>query len=604
MSDIIQLLPDHVANQIAAGEVVQRPASVVKELLENAIDSQATTIKLIIKDAGKALVQIIDNGIGMSQTDARLSFERHATSKIKKAEDLFNLHTKGFRGEALASIAAIAHVDLKTKQENQEIGTHIKIEGSTLIFQENIATSKGTSVAVKNLFYNIPARRNFLKSNSIETQHIISEFQRVALAHPTVSFSFYHNENEIYNLNEGNLRQRIVAIFGKKTNEKLVPINEETEVVTINGFVAKPEFSKKKRGEQFFFVNDRFIKNAYLNHAVSSAFENLLSGGYFPTYFLYLTVPTHSIDINIHPTKTEIKFDDEKTLYAILRSTVKHSLGQYNVAPILDFERSASFDTPYDFKNKNTQTPRVTVNPDFNPFKSEEQKAINFPFKRETTQQWESLYTGIDVQNIEVESEIVNTSLFSEEKSNSKTYQIHNKYIVSSIKSGIVYINQNLAHQRILYEDFLENITVKEAASQQLLFPLELSFNKDDIYLIKEIKEDLENIGFLFDKILAETIVIKGIPVTITESQITIIIEQLLEDIKNDVPDASFSQLDIMAKSLAKSLAIKTGTKINLREQEEIVNKLFNCKQPDLSPFGKTTFVTINIDEIDKKFNN
>jgi DNA mismatch repair protein MutL len=604
MSDIIQLLPDHVANQIAAGEVVQRPASVVKELLENAIDSQATTIKLIIKDAGKALVQIIDNGIGMSQTDARLSFERHATSKIKKAEDLFNLHTKGFRGEALASIAAIAHVDLKTKQENQEIGTHIKIEGSTLIFQENIATSKGTSVAVKNLFYNIPARRNFLKSNSIETQHIISEFQRVALAHPTVSFSFYHNENEIYNLNEGNLRQRIVAIFGKKTNEKLVPINEETEVVTINGFVAKPEFSKKKRGEQFFFVNDRFIKNAYLNHAVSSAFENLLSGGYFPTYFLYLTVPTNSIDINIHPTKTEIKFDDEKTLYAILRSTVKHSLGQYNVAPILDFERSASFDTPYDFKNKNTQTPRVTVNPDFNPFKSEEQKAINFPFKRETTQQWESLYTGIDVQNIEVESEIVNTSLFSEEKSNSKTYQIHNKYIVSSIKSGIVYINQNLAHQRILYEDFLENITVKEAASQQLLFPLELSFNKDDIYLIKEIKEDLENIGFLFDKILAETIVIKGIPVTITESQITIIIEQLLEDIKNDVPDASFSQLDIMAKSLAKSLAIKTGTKINLREQEEIVNKLFNCKQPDLSPFGKTTFVTINIDEIDKKFNN
>lgn len=604
MSDIIQLLPDHVANQIAAGEVVQRPASVVKELLENAIDSQATSIKLIIKDAGKALVQVIDNGIGMSQTDARLSFERHATSKIKKAEDLFNLHTKGFRGEALASIAAIAHVDLKTKQENQEIGTFIKIEGSTLVFQENISTPKGTSVAVKNLFYNIPARRNFLKSNSIETQHIISEFQRVALAHPSVSFSFYHNENEIYNLISGNLRQRIVAIFGKKTNEKLVPIHEETDVVTVNGFVAKPEFSKKKRGEQFFFVNDRFIKNAYLNHAVSSAFESLLSNGYFPTYFLYLTVPTKSIDINIHPTKTEIKFDDEKTLYAILRSTIKHSLGQYNVAPVLDFERSASFDTPYDFKNKNTQTPRVSVNPDFNPFKSEEQKSINFPFKRETTQKWESLYTGIDIQNIEVEAETINTSLFSDEKSNSKTYQIHNKYIVSSIKSGIVYINQNLAHQRILYEDFLENITVKEAASQQLLFPLEISFNKDDIYLIKEIKEDLENIGFLFDKISDETIVIKGIPVTITESQINIIIEQLLEDIKNDVPDASFSQLDIMAKSLAKSLAIKTGTKINLREQEEIVNKLFNCKQPDLSPFGKTTFVTINIDEIDKRFNN
>ena len=604
MPDIIQLLPDHVANQIAAGEVVQRPASVVKELLENAIDAEATSIKLIIKEAGKILIQVIDNGKGMSQTDARLSFERHATSKIKKAEDLFNLHTKGFRGEALASIAAIAHVDLKSKQEKSELGTHIKIEGSTLIFQENISTPKGTSVAVKNLFYNIPARRNFLKSNSIETRHIINEFQRIVLAHPTISFSFYHNKNEVYNLSKGNLRQRIVAVFGKKTNEKLVPINEVTDVLEINGFVAKPEFAKKKRGEQFFFVNDRFIKNAYLNHAVSSAFESLLSNGYFPTYFLYLTVPTKSIDINIHPTKTEIKFDDEKTLYAILRSTVKHSLGQYNVAPVLDFNRSASFDTPYNFKNKKSETPRVSVNPDFNPFKSDEQKAIQFPYKRENLSKWESLYTGIDLQNIEVEAETINTSLFSESTQNNKTYQIHKKYIVSSIKSGIVYINQHLAHQRILYEEFLENITVKEAMSQQLLFPLEISFNKSDIELIKEIKDDLISVGFLFDKILDDSIVINGIPVTITESQITIIIEQLLEDIKNDIPDASFSQLDVMAKSLAKSLAIKIGTKLDIKEQEEIVNKLFICKQPDLSPFGKITFVTINIDEIDKKFNN
>ncbi len=604
MPDIIQLLPDHVANQIAAGEVVQRPASVVKELLENAIDAQATSIKLIIKEAGKLLIQVIDNGKGMSQTDARMSFERHATSKITTAEDLFNLNTKGFRGEALASIAAIAHVDLKSKQENQELGTHIKIEGSTLIFQENTSTSKGTSVAVKNLFYNIPARRNFLKSNSVETRHIINEFQRVALAHPTITFSFYHNKSEVYNLNTGNLRQRIVAIFGTKTNEKLVPINEVTDVLEINGFVAKPEFAKKKRGEQFFFVNDRFIKNAYLNHAVTGAFESLLSGGFFPTYFLYLTVPAKSIDINIHPTKTEIKFDDEKTLYAILRSTIKHSLGQYNVTPVLDFDRSASFDTPYDFKDKKSKTPKVSVNPDFNPFKSDEQKSTQLPYKRKSTEQWESLYTGIDIQNIEVEAETVNTSLFLEDKSTSKTYQVHKKYIVSSIKSGIVYINQHLAHQRILYEEFLENITVKEAMSQQLLFPLEISFNKSDIELIKEIKEDLESVGFLFDKILDDTIIVKGIPVTITESQITIIIEQLLEDIKNDIPDASFSQLDIMAKSLAKSLAIKTGTKLDLKEQEEIVNKLFSCKQPDVSPFGKTTFVTINIDEIDKRFNH
>jgi DNA mismatch repair protein MutL len=605
MPDIIQLLPDHVANQIAAGEVVQRPASVVKELLENAIDAKALYITLIIKDAGKSLIQVIDNGHGMSQTDARLSFERHATSKIKKAEDLFNLHTKGFRGEALASIAAIAHVDLKTKQESQELGTLIKIEGSTIISQENISTPKGTSVAIKNLFYNIPARRNFLKSNTLETRHIINEFQRIALAHPTISFSFYHNENEVYNLNTGNLRQRIVAIFGKKTNEKLVPINEVTDVLEINGFVAKPEFAKKKRGEQFFFVNDRFIKNAYLNHAVTNAFESLLSSGYFPTYFLYLTVPTKSIDINIHPTKTEIKFDDEKTLYAILRSTIKHSLGQYNIAPVLDFNRSATLDTPYDFKNKKSETPRVTVNPDFNPFKADEQKSIKSPtYKQEKSAQWEPLYTGIDVHNIEVEIESTDASLFHDSIATNKTYQVHKKYIVSSIKSGIVYINQNLAHQRILYEEFLENITVKEAMSQQLLFPLEISFNKNDIELIKEIKEDLESVGFLFDKILDDTIVVKGIPITITESQITIIIEQLLEDIKNDVPEASFSQLDVMAKSLAKSLAIKTGTKLDLKEQEEIVNNLFICKQPDLSPFGKTTFVTVNIEDIDKKFNN
>lgn len=604
MPDIIQLLPDHVANQIAAGEVVQRPASVVKELMENAIDAEANNIKLIVRDAGKTLIQVIDNGKGMSQTDARLSFERHATSKIKKAEDLFNLHTKGFRGEALASIAAIAHVELRTKQEDQQLGSCLKIEGSTLISQENISTSAGTSVAVKNLFYNIPARRNFLKSNTIETRHIVNEFQRVALAHPNIAFSFYHNENEVYNLSTGNLRQRIVAILGKKTNEKLVPIHEITDLVEIKGFVTKPEFAKRKRDEQFFFVNDRFIKNAYLNHAVLSAFENLLSGGHYPTYFLYLTVPTNSIDINIHPTKTEIKFDDEKTLYAILRSAVKHSLGQYNVGPILDFDRDATLDTPYNLKDKNLPNPRVTVNPDFNPFKSEEQKSIQFPYHREKNREWESLYNGLDSTGIDFKSETIDAGLFSEEKANSKTYQVHKKYIVSSIKSGIVYINQHLAHQRILYEEFLGNITVKDAMSQQLLFPLELSFNTTDITLIKEIKEELESIGFLFGEISNDILVVMGMPVNIIESQINAIIENLLEDIKNDIPNTSFSQVDIMAKSLSKSLAIKTGTKLDLKEQEDIVNKLFLCKQPDSSPFGKRTFVTVNIDEIDKKFNN
>ena len=601
MSDIIQLLPDHVANQIAAGEVVQRTASVVKELLENSIDAGATNIKLIVVDAGKTLIQVVDNGLGMSVTDARLSFERHATSKIKKAEDLFNLNTKGFRGEALASIAAIAHIELKSKQESSELGTYIKINGSEFLSQENISFSTGTSIAVKNLFYNIPARRKFLKSNTIETRHIVNEFQRISLAHPKISFSFFHNDGEIYNLSAGNLRQRIVAIFGKKTNEKLVPISEATDILEINGFVAKPEFAKKKRGEQFFFVNNRFIKNAYLHHAVSNAFEGLLSSNYHPTYFLYLTVPTNTIDINIHPTKTEIKFEDEKTLYAILRSTIKHSLGQYNVAPVLDFERYSSFDTPYEFKNKGTSNPAIKIDPDFNPFKSERDRSTSYS-RPEKQSQWESLYTNIE--NIEVESENVNPNLFLEEKTISKTHQIHNKFIVSNIKSGIVFINQQYAHQRILYEEFLELITVKEAASQQLLFPIEIGFNKSDISLIKEIKEDLENIGFLFEKILEDVIVVKGMPTTIIESQITPILEHLLEDIKNDIPDTSFSQSDIMSKSLAKSLAIKTGTKLDQKEQEEIVNKLFSCKQPDLSPFGKTTFVTVAIDEIEKKFNN
>jgi len=608
MSDIIQLLPDHVANQIAAGEVVQRPASVVKELLENAIDADATSIKLLVKDAGKALIQVIDNGKGMSETDARLCFERHATSKIRTAQDLFNLKTKGFRGEALASIAAIAHVELKTKAEQLELGTQIKIEGSEVVSQELISTPKGTSIAVKNLFYNIPARRNFLKSNQVETRHIVDEFQRVALVHPNIEFSMYHNESEVYRLNDTNLRQRIVAILGKKTNEKLVPINEETEVLSLTGFVSKPEFAKKKRGEQFLFVNNRFIKSPYLHHAIVSAFDGLLASGFHPSYFLYLTVPTNTIDINIHPTKTEVKFDNEKILYAIIRSTVKHGLGQYNVAPVLDFNRDSTLDVPYDFKeNQPKIAPGVTVDRSFNPFKTEQQKDIKFPYKREKTQQWESLYVDIkapetNIKHIEVESELINASLFKEEQAATKTHQIHKKYIVSAIKSGIIFINQNLAHQRILYEEYLEQITVKETMSQQLLFPLEITFSNDDILLIKEIQSDIESTGFLFDKIEDESLVVKGIPIAISESQVTIVLEQLLDDIKNEIPETSFSQLDVMAKSLAKSLAIKNGTILSKEGQEDLVERLFMCKEPNRSPNGKPTFISMELNEIDKRF--
>ncbi len=609
MSDIIQLLPDHVANQIAAGEVVQRPASVVKELLENAIDAGASEIKLLLKDAGKTLIQVIDNGIGMSETDARLAFERHATSKIKTAEDLFDLNTKGFRGEALASIVAIAHVEIKTKLAESELGSHLKLEGSKIVSQNLISTPTGTSISVKHLFYNIPARRNFLKSNTIETRHIIDEFQRVALAHPEIRFSLYHNDGELFNLKSGNLKKRIVAIFGNKMNEKLVPIAEETDIIKIDGFIAKPNFAKKKRGEQFFFVNGRFIKHGYFHHAILNAFEGLLASGYHPSYFLYLEVPTKTLDINIHPTKTEVKFENEQALYAILRSTVKHSLGQYNVAPVLDFDKDASMDVPYHFKDKPSLTPKVSVDPTFNPFENE--KKTFSTQKKQATQNWDSLYVNVEndalaIENIEVDAQVVTKELFKENQfhNTAKTFQIHKKYILSVIKSGVVIINQNLAHQRVLYEEFLTKITVEDAVSQQLLFPIKLSFSKTEITLIKDIQTDLESAGFRFEMINDEHIVINGMPTLVKEGQITAILEELLEAIKHEVPESSFSQLDIISKSLARSLAIKNGTKLNNQEQVEILEQLFSCKEPNHSPFGKNTFVTLPLDEIELKFNN
>ena len=379
MPDIIQLLPDAVANQIAAGEVIQRPASAVKELLENAIDAGSDTISLVIKDAGKALIQVNDNGFGMSETDARLSFERHATSKIKSADDLFNINTKGFRGEALASIAAIAQVELKTKIVGTDLGTQIIIEGSEVKEQEVCNCSKGTSFSIKNLFYNVPARRNFLKSNPVEIKHIIEEFQRVAMVHADIAFSMYNNGNEVFNLKKGSFRQRIVGIFGEKYNQKLVPVTENTDIVSIEGFVSKPEFAKKTRGEQYFFVNDRFIKNPYLNHAVNNAFDQLLSKDQFPSYFLKLTIDPSKIDINIHPTKTEIKFEDERAIYAIIRTAVKQALGKFNIAPTLDFEQESSFNVPLMKSSDSVKAPSIKVNKDYNPF---ETKTISPPQKK------------------------------------------------------------------------------------------------------------------------------------------------------------------------------------------------------------------------------
>ncbi|RNL75191.1 DNA mismatch repair endonuclease MutL [Sinomicrobium pectinilyticum] len=638
MADIIQLLPDHVANQIAAGEVVQRPASVVKELIENAVDAGATEIKLIVKDAGKTLIQVVDNGLGMSPTDARLSFERHATSKIRSAEDLFQLGTKGFRGEALASIAAIAHVEMHTRPRNEEVGTRIRIEGGKVAEQEAAVTAEGTSIAVKNLFFNIPARRNFLKSDQVELRHVIDEFQRVALAHPDVHFEMYHNGNDLFSLPVSNYRQRVVGIFGGKTNEKLVPVGENTEVVRLSGFVYKPEHARKSRGEQFFFVNNRFIKSPYLHHAVVSAFEGLIREQAHPGYFLYLEVNPATVDINIHPTKTEIKFDDEHTLYAILRSAIKHSLGQFNIAPVLDFDKDAGLDTPYEYKDKPIHVPTIEVDSDFNPFRDEEEDTktvsggsrTDSPGKSPSWQrsgkqgrqsEWESLYVGLGAEDkagsdgfssVEIESEEVagkterqSGKLFEDTRDNGPsftTYQLHKKYVVTTIKSGMVIIDQHRAHQRVLYEQFLRQMTVKEGISQQLLFPIVLYYSPADMALLRELRDTLEFIGFAIDRLEGEEIAITGIPASVSESEVSIILEQLIADFKDEIPDSSFSQTDRLAKSLSKTLAVRTGELLNETSQEALVNNLFACKEPTVSPFNRPTYITITVEDLDKKF--
>jgi len=543
--------------------------------------------------------------MGMSGTDARLSFERHATSKIKSAEDLFNLHTKGFRGEALASIAAIAHVDLKTKQKDQELGSRLQIEGSKVISQDVLVTPKGTSISVKNLFFNIPARRNFLKSDAVETRHIIDEFHRIALAHPKIKFSMLHNDSKVFDLPVSNLRKRIVTIFGSKTNEKLVPVSEETEIVKVNGFVIKPEFSKRSRGEQFFFVNDRFVKCPYLHHAIVSAYEGLIKEGAFPGYFLYLYLDTKSIDINIHPTKTEVKFDNEQAIYAMIRSTIKHSLGQFSIAPAIDFNTDVQLDTPYKYHGKEASQPTIEVDRNFNPFRTASSKKPVNPA-------WEAMYVGLnqddknlDLEEIEFESDKVTGSLFEgkEEEAIKTTFQIQNKYIISPIKSGMLVIHQHLAHQRILYEELLKNITVKEAMSQQLLFPISLNFSTKDIEVLKQVKEQLEHTGFNINFKKKEELEISGIPVVMKENSIQPVLEQIIKDIREEVPESGFSQNDLLARSMSKNMAIKTGTPLNGVEQEHLINQLFACKEPSVSPTNKPVMLTLSSNDIDKKFN-
>ena len=596
MGDIITLLPDHVANQIAAGEVVQRPASVVKELMENAIDAGSTHVQLIIKEAGKVLIQVVDNGKGMSVTDARMAFERHATSKIKAASDLFALNTKGFRGEALASIAAVAHVEMLTKTAVDEVATQIKIAGSEIQEQEPIVAPQGTSIAVKNLFFNIPARRNFLKSNTVELRHIIDEFHRVALAHPQVAFTFFQGEQELFDLPAANLRKRIVHIFGSKIDEKLVPVEESTSVSSVSGFVIKPNAAKRTRGQQFFFVNDRFIKSPFMHHAIMNAYEGLLVDGTLPGYFIFFNLDPQTIDINIHPTKTEVKFQDEQSLYAILRSCVKHSLGMFNVAPTLDFERDPNLDTPYRQVNQIAGTPQLEVDSSFNPFKNPDARRFSKP----NESSWESLY-------VEVESKPVSSSLGNEFNATSdydtvKVFQLMNRYIVSSIGSALLLIDQQRAHERILYEQFLKTITQKKTASQQLLFPYKLELNPTQQAFLSDLEEVLVEAGFIFQRDSNTTIIIKGIPSSSSEKEIPNIFENLFNSLESDLPADSFSQSDVLSKSLAKTLSIKRGVSMKPEEQQRLLDDLFACKETQVSPFNRQIFVTLTQEELDKKF--
>lgn len=612
MADIIRLLPDHVANQIAAGEVVQRPASVVKELMENAIDAKASVIKLIVKDGGKSLIQVVDDGIGMSATDARLSFERHATSKITDAQDLFNLNTKGFRGEALASIAAIAHVDMQTRTADEELGTQLRIEGSKVVLQEPTVTPKGTSVAVKNLFFNIPARRNFLKSNQVELRHITDEFHRVALAHPNIEFHFFNNGSELFNLPKTNLRQRIVHVFGSKMNERLVPVEEETQVAKISGFICKPAYAKKSRGSQFFFANHRFIKSPYLHHAVMAAFEGLIKPDTIPGYFLYLEVPPNAIDINIHPTKTEVKFDDENTLYAILRSAIKHALGQFNVAPALDFERDPNLDTPYSYQRKGAVLPKVTVDADFNPFEEKSPSKTGHRVVQKTSAKgWENLYTGLEtIASQEFHggsSETEPTEKLFDDADETvlhdvSTFQLRRKYIVTTIKSGLLVIDQNRAHQRVLFEQFLREMTIDEGLSQQLLFPLELNFSSEELRVLKEIEGNLRPMGFSFTYNDGGSLSVEGVPLSAERGDIQQLLDELIASYREGISHGELSPAEILARTLSKALAVKNGEALAGESQLALVNDLFSCKEPMLSPFQKMTYITISEGDIDKKF--
>ena len=591
--DVIKILPENIANQIAAGEVIQRPASVLKELIENSIDAKASYIQIIIKDSGKTLVKIIDDGVGMSKNDLRVSFQRHSTSKLNSSKDLFVIKTKGFRGEALSSISSISEVEIHTKQAKEKLGNTILIQGNEIQEEGVSSLEKGTSVNVKKIFYNVPARRNFLKSNNVELKKIIDEFHRLALSHPEIKFKFHHNKTELFDLPSTKIKNRISSIFGNKINEFLVPIKERTSVANIDGYIVKPDFAKKTRGHQFLFVNNRFIKSPFLHHAVVSSYEGLLSDKFHPGYFIFLTVDPSKIDINIHPTKTEVKFEEDQSIFAILKSSIKHSLGVFQITPSIDFDNNSIIETPYDFIKKTPNYPTLEIDSKFNPFLKSETEDINSSIDFFETN---NLEANLFSKNNDSTKKILN---FIESQ---KTFQLFSKYIVSPLKSSLILINQNRAHQRILYERFLSGITSRKINSQNLVFPIEIDFENLSQIIFKKNSEILKSLGFKI-QLNKNKLIISGAPEGFSQNQIKDSIEDLL-DINNLESDInSLSQADHIAKNLAKSLSVKSGMILKIEEQKALVDDLFACKENLLCPFNRKIFITFDEKEIEKKIN-
>jgi DNA mismatch repair protein MutL len=599
MPDIIKLLPDSVANQIAAGEVIQRPASAVKELLENAIDAGADDIQLIVKEAGRTLIQVIDNGCGMSVTDARMSFERHATSKITEAKDLFAIRTLGFRGEALASIAAISQLELKSKRVEDELATMIKIEGSKIKDQSPCTSANGTSVAVKNLFFNVPARRNFLKSNTAELRHITEEFLRVALVYTEVSMSLQANNKVLYQLKKSKLKERLVAIYGKQYKERLVPIEQESTIANIKGFIGKPEFARKTRGEQYFFVNGRYIRHPYLHHSVEQSFQELLPADSHPSYFIYIETDPEKIDINIHPTKTEVNFQDQQHLYAILKSAVRQALGKFNITPAIDFdlEQSISFKPPG--KDATVKNPFEKGSSDYNPFEApapgpRKESAL----EKTNRENWEKLFEGNEQAKNEQDE------MFEGEDDERKAwmFQFQGKYIVTATRSGIMLIHQRRAHERVLYDKFLQQMEAGNAASQQELFPQQVSLPLSDAELLRELKPELEGLGFRFEDLGKNNFVVTGVPGDALNNNARELLEKILDNYKKNLLELNQDHRVTLALSMASNLAVRPGEGLGQEEMEALVSQLFSSSMPDTAPSGKKIISTLGIDDIEKLF--